>query len=64
LEKFAAIHMIDVHVPTSDGREIRLRRYTQPEPDVRVLLDQLNLTLPAQPPPEITAAAVQETAAV
>lgn len=64
LEKFAAIQMIDVHVPTTDGREVRLRRYTQPEPDLRLLLEQLKLTLPAQPPPEITTATVQRTASV
>lgn len=64
LEKFAAIQLIDVHIPTTDGREIRLRRYTQPEPELRLLLDHLKLTLPAQPPPEITTAAVQGTADV
>jgi hypothetical protein len=64
LEKFAAIQMVDVHIPTTDGREVRLRRYTQPEPDVRVLLEQLKLTLPAQPPPEITTAAAQRIASV
>jgi hypothetical protein len=64
LEKFAAIQMIDVHVPTTDGREIRLRRYTQPEPELRLLLEQLRLTLPAQPPPEITTAVAQQAAAV
>ena len=64
LEKFTAIQMIDVHVPTTDGREVRLRRYTQPEPELRLLLDHLKLTLPAQPPPEITTAAVQGTADV
>jgi transposase len=53
LEKFAAIHMLDVHLPTTDGREIVLSRYTQPERDVCLLLDQLNLTLPEQAPPKI-----------
>jgi len=55
LEKFAAVQMIDVHVPTTDGREVVLTRYTQPEPDLRLLLDKLKLDLPAQPPPRITA---------
>lgn len=58
LEKFAAVQMIDVHVPTTDGRELLLTRYTQPEPELRLLLDTLKLDLPAQPPPKITAAAV------
>ena len=57
LEKFAAMQMIDVHVPTTDGRELLLTRYTQPEPELRLLLDKLKLELPAQPPPKITATA-------
>src|SRR5487761_616470 len=56
LEKFSAVQMIDVRIPTSDGRELALTRYTQPEPDLKLLLEQLKLTLPAQPPPKITAA--------
>jgi hypothetical protein len=61
LEKFAAMQMIDVHVPTSDGRELLLTRYTQPEPELRLLIDKLKLELPAQPPPKITAAADPST---
>jgi len=56
-EKFAAVQMIDVHVPTTDGREIVLTRYTEPEPELKLLLGQLRLDLPAQPPPKITAGA-------
>ncbi|HLK81113.1 MAG TPA: IS1634 family transposase [Xanthobacteraceae bacterium] len=55
LGKFAAIQMIDVHVPTTDGRELMLTRYTEPEPELKMLLDKLRLELPAQPPPKITA---------
>jgi len=51
LEKFAAVQMIDVYVPTTDGRELSLTRYTQPEPELKLLLDKLRLTLPAQAPP-------------
>jgi hypothetical protein len=58
LEKFAAVQMIDVHLPTTDGREIVLTRFTEPEPDLRLLLDRLKLPLPAQPPPRIAAAAL------
>jgi hypothetical protein len=58
LEKFAALQMIDVHVPTTDGRELLLTRYTQPQPELRLLLEKLRLELPAQPPPKITALAV------
>lgn len=56
LEKMAAIQMIDVHLPTTDKREVILSRYTQPEPDQKILLEKLRLRLPDQPPPKITAA--------
>jgi transposase len=56
LEKFAAVQMIDVHLPTTDSRQIILTRTTQPEPELKLLLDKLRLQLPAQPPPRITAA--------
>jgi len=55
LEKLAAVQMIDVHIPTTDGRWLILPRYTQPEAEVRMVLDRLKLELPAQPPPRITA---------
>jgi len=55
LQKFAAVQMIDVHVPTTDGRELVLTRYTEPEPELRLLLAKLRLDLPAQPPPKIIA---------
>lgn len=55
LEKFAAVQMVDVHIPTTDGRELMLSRYTQPEPELQLLLEQMGLTLPAQPPPKISA---------
>jgi transposase len=56
LEKFGAMQMVDVHLPTTDGRTLILSRYTEPEPDQQLLLDQLRLQLPAQPPPRITSA--------
>lgn len=56
LEKFAAMQMVDVHIPTTGARELMLTRYTQPEPELVLLLERLNLELPAQPPPKITAA--------
>ena len=58
LEKFAAVQMVDVHVPTTDGRELCLTRHTQPEPDLALLLERLELDLPAQPPPKISAAQI------
>jgi hypothetical protein len=54
IEKFAAVQMIDLHVPTTDGRELLLTRYTEPEPELMLLLDKLKLALPAQPKPRIT----------
>src|SRR5712691_4278954 len=63
-EKFAAVQMIDVYVPTTDGRELSLTRYTQPEPELKLLLEKLKLTLPAQAPPKITADEAARAAAV
>jgi hypothetical protein len=57
LAKLTALQMIDVHVPTTDGRELLLTRHTEPEPDLKLWLDKLRLELPAQPPPKITAKA-------
>lgn len=54
LEKFAAIQMLDVHFPTTDGRELIFSRYTQPERDHKMLLAQLGWELPPQYPPRIT----------
>ena len=51
LEKFAAVQMIDVHLPTTDGRELRLTRYTQPEPELQLLIRQLKLQLYQRPRP-------------
>jgi transposase len=55
IEKFAAMQMLDVQFPTTDGRTLILSRYTQPQTDQKLLLERLGLTLPAQPPPRITA---------
>jgi transposase len=54
LDKFAALQMLDVHFPTTDGRELIFRRYTQPEKDQKMLLAQLKWELPPQSPPRIT----------
>jgi hypothetical protein len=58
IEKFAAVQMIDLHIPTTDGRELLLTRYTEPEPDLALLLDKLKFVLPAQPEPKISAAQI------
>ena len=49
------MQMVDVQLPTTDGRHIVLPRYTQPNKDQQILLQHLKLTLPPQPPPKITA---------
>jgi len=54
LEKLSAIQMIDVWVPTVDQRWLILPRYTQPDKDLSLLLQKLQLELPTQPPPRIT----------
>jgi hypothetical protein len=56
LHKMAAIQMVDVHLPTTDGRAVLLSRYTEPEADQAILLQRLSMSLPAQPPPRITSA--------
>jgi transposase len=58
IEKFAAVQMIDLHVPTTDGRKLMLTRYTEPEPELALLLDKLKFVLPAQPEPIISAAQI------
>jgi hypothetical protein len=64
LEKFAAVQMIDVHLPTTDGRELLLSRYTEPEPELTLLLNKLKLQLPAQPPQNHRCARAAEPAVV
>ena len=54
LEKMAAMQMIDVHLPTTDDRTVILTRYTQPEAEQRLLLEQSKLKLPEQSAPTIS----------
>jgi hypothetical protein len=56
LDKLAAIQMLDVHFPTTDGRTLVLSRTIEPDADQKLLLRRLGLTLPPQPPPRIAAA--------
>jgi transposase len=58
IEKFSAVQMIDLHVPTTDGRELLLTRYTEPEPELALLIDKLKFVLPAQPSPKIGASQI------
>ena len=54
LETFATLQMVDVHLPTTDGRQLVLPRHTRPNREHDLLLHQLNLQLPTQPAPRIT----------
>jgi transposase len=65
LEKLATIQMVEVWIPMVDGRWLVLPRHTQPEKDVQAALDQLQISLPGQPPPRVkgspTAASLSKT---
>jgi transposase len=64
LDKLAAIQMLDVHFPTTDGRTLILSRYTELNTEQKLLVKQLKLDLPSQPPPRITAPARKPAPAV
>jgi transposase len=55
IEKFQSVQMIDIHLPTTDGRRIVMNRHTEPEPDIQLLQSKLDLILPPQPPPQVSA---------
>ena len=55
LEKCSAMQMVDIHLPTTDGRHLVLPRRTDPTRDHLLLLHQLGLKLPEQPPPRMSA---------
>ena len=55
LQSLSSIQMLEVHVPTSDGRTLVMPRYTEPEAQQKLILEQLGLSLPPQPPPRIRA---------
>jgi len=55
LETLAGVQMLDVEVPTTDGRWLVMSRYTQPEKAVALLLARLKMKLPEQPPPRLSA---------
>ena len=61
LEKMAAIQMVDVQLPTTDGRYLVMPRYTEPEADLALLLHQLKLDLPQQPLPRLLSAPAAPT---
>ena len=53
-EKLATIQMVEVWIPTIDERWLILPRHTNP-PDTKMLLHQLKIDLPNQPPPRLVA---------
>jgi transposase len=61
IEKFAAMQMLDVHLPTTDGRELILTRHTEPDADLRLLLAHMKLGLPAQPSPKLRLPRIEPT---
>ena len=61
IEKFRTVKMVDVVMPTTDGRIVTLPRYVEPKKDVAILLDRLGLTLPAQPPPKVSSSLADST---
>ena len=42
----STLQSADIVLPTTDGRELRLRRITEPSPEQKRLLQQLKITLP------------------
>ena len=63
LKSLGAIQMLDVAIPTTDGRELVLRRHTEPELEQMMILEKLRLELPPQPPPRIRASTIVPPAA-
>jgi transposase len=64
LDKLATIQMLDVHLPTTDGRTLILSRHTELNTEQKLLVQQLKLDLPSQPPPRITPPAGKPARAV
>ena len=54
LDQLAGIQMLDVELPTTDGRRLTLRRSTQPDRATQLLLQRLGKSLPEQPPPKLS----------
>jgi len=56
--------MIDLHIPTTDSRELLLTRYTEPKPELALLFDKLKFVLPAQPSRKISPSRIAPPAPV
>ena len=61
IDKMKTVKMVDVVMPTTDGRVVTLPRYVEPKEDVALMLGALGFTLPAQPPPKISSVAKETT---
>jgi len=61
LDKLSTIMMIDVRIPTEDGRMLEMRRYSQPELEHQIILDKLKMNLPKQPPPKVYSNQLNDT---
>lgn len=59
LQSLSAIQMMEVHLPTTDGRMLIMPRHTEPEPEQKMILQMLTLELPPQPPPRIRAGRIE-----
>ena len=64
LEKLTTLQMLDVCLPTTDGRWLIMPRYTPPEAEQMLMLHQLHMALPCQPPPRIKPAESVQTTPV
>jgi hypothetical protein len=59
LQSLSAIQMMEVHLPTTDGRLLIMPRHTEPELEQKMILQTLKLELPPQPPPRIRAGKIE-----
>ena len=59
LQSMSRIQMVEVHIPTTDGRVLVIPRHTEPEPEQKMILEHLGLELPRQPPPRIRQAELE-----
>lgn len=53
LETLSRIQLLNVSIPTQDGRTLQMQRYTEAEVEHKLILEKLHLTLPPQTPPKI-----------
>lgn len=63
LDSLRCIRMVDVHLPTTDGRELIMPRFTEPDAAQRIVLQKLGWSLPPQPPPRIRSADLRSASA-